>query len=65
MLERSFGTGKLEEIEYWIARGVVQEALGGAAGGRVDYARSLMDHLCHWLGENGCGRAQPAHAGRD
>ena len=59
VLERSFGTGKLEEIEYWIARGVVQEALGGAAGGRVDYARSLMDHLCHWLGETALDARNP------
>ena len=54
--EKLVDKGKLEEIEYWIERGVVQDALAGVAGGRVDYARSLMDHLCHWLvslGANG------------
>lgn len=41
-LEQSFANGNLAEMEYWIASGVVEQALAGKARSKRDYQSSLM-----------------------
>lgn len=50
ILESSFARKDMEEIQYWMLTGVVDEAMSGKANSRIPYSKNLLDLFAENVG---------------